>query len=424
MGASLGTGNKGVSALCASFVKIVNILKPEAKVKLFIGNRSAEPQQLQLADKNISLEVINYRLSPKAKLEKNLMWIFFLACLQRLVVIPYLKKQIIQRNPCLNEIIQSNFVGDIRGGDSFSDIYGVKDFLIASIPALIVLLLGKKLVLLPQTIGPFDAYVTRKLAAYIISKSHRVCSRDLASIEYVNNHLINNISISSPLMFCPDVAFLLDSIMPDNVDIRPLISAGNALPVIGINVNGLMYNGGYTGKNMFGLKADYKQMMLQLIETLLNETDAELLLIPHTFGPPGGVNSDPDASQKLLNSVDERLRTRVHMVMSEHDQSGMKGIIGLCDFFIGSRMHACIAALSQHIPTVGIAYSKKFSGVFESIGSEDTVLDARTLSDTDIVKKIVALYKRRDTLRDDAEVKIAAAQSQVVSAFTQLITTK
>ena len=47
-----------------------------------------------------------------------------------------------------------------------------------------------------------------------------------------------------------------------------------------------------------------------------------------------------------------------------------KAVIGQCDFFIGSRMHACIAALSQGVPCVGVAYSMKFAGVFDTVGME------------------------------------------------------
>ncbi len=420
MGASLDTGNKGVSALCASFVKVMMEVKPNAIIKLLIGNRSTEPQQLQLLNKKIFLEIVNFRLSPKAKLEKNLIWIFSLACLQKILPIPSLQKSIIHSNPVLHEIKEADFIGDIRGGDSFSDIYGLKDLIISSLPAIVVILLGKKLVLLPQTFGPFKANLARKIGKYIISKAYKVCSRDLAGIDYVNELLglqANRVAI----IFCPDVAFTLDSIKPEEIIIQPPLDLKMRPSIIGVNVNGLMYHGGYTEKNMFGLKVDYKNLILHLLVKFLNETDEHLLLIPHTFGPSGGINSDPDASKKILSLIDKKFKSRIHMITSEHDQSGMKGIIGLCDFFIGSRMHACIAALSQHIPTIGIAYSKKFSGVFDSIGSKGTVLDARTLGEREIIEKVFVSYKNRDQLQKNIEGNISEAQQKISSVFLKLV---
>ena len=420
MGAALDTGNKGVSALCASFVKIMKEVKPEAEIALFIGNRTSVPQKLNLADQEVSLRVVNHRLSPRSKLKEHLGWIFFLACLQKVIPIAYIRKKIIQRNPFLKEMVDSDFVGDIRGGDSFSDIYGKMDLAFASLSVIAAILIGKKLILLPQTYGPFDSRLSRSIARFIISRAACVCSRDRAGIDYVRELMGDRINQDS-LVFCPDVAFKLDSIKPENIDIQPPLEEGSNKPLIGINVNGLMYHGGYTQDNMFGLKIDYKALIVNLVKKILKDTDARILMVPHTFGPSGNVNSDPDASNKVIDALDGSLKTRVHMLNREYDQSQLKGVISLCDFFIGSRMHSCIAALSQGIPTIGIAYSKKFIGVFDSIDSGDTVLDARSLDEETIIVKILDCFEKRHQLSIDAKEKVAEAQARIKSVFQKLV---
>ena len=60
--------------------------------------------------------------------------------------------------------------------------------------------------------------------------------------------------------------------------------------------------------------------------------------------------------------------------------------------------HSCIAALSQGIPTVGLAYSKKFSGVFGSIGVDDLVIDLRHENSDDILASINRIYLERETI--------------------------
>ena len=42
----------------------------------------------------------------------------------------------------------------VSGGDSFSDIYGLSRFFYVALPQLLITIMGKKLVFLPQTIGP------------------------------------------------------------------------------------------------------------------------------------------------------------------------------------------------------------------------------------------------------------------------------
>jgi len=78
--------------------------------------------------------------------------------------------------------------------------------------------------------------------------------------------------------------------------------------VIGLNVNGLMVNGGYTRKNMFGLKLDYPSFLAAMIKALLAEHQGELWLVPHTYAPPGDVESDPEACCKVRAALPEILQ--------------------------------------------------------------------------------------------------------------------
>src|SRR5690606_11977077 len=103
--------------------------------------------------------------------------------------------------------------------------------------------------------------------------------------------------------------------------------------------------------------------------------------------------------KQVLASLEPRLIPRVHILEGEYDQSELKHIIGNCNFFIGSRMHSCIAALSQGIPAVGVAYSRKFAGVFESVCMNDWVVDLRTITTEEAVARTIALLLTRGEAR-------------------------
>ena len=45
-----------------------------------------------------------------------------------------------------------------------------------------------------------------------------------------------------------------------------------------------------------------------------------------------------------------------------------KSLISIMDVFIGSRMHATIAAFSSAVATIPVAYSRKFIGLYENLG--------------------------------------------------------
>jgi len=421
MGASLDTNNRGVLALASSLVKLVKRVSPNVNISFFEGNPDRSKRIIGPAGNEISVEIINYRLSPRARVGENLLFLLLLAFVARLAPSRSCGKKLIHSNDRLRELDDCDFVGNINGGDSFSDIYGLGRLVLGLIPTAIIILLGKKLVLLPQTYGPYNSPFASIIARRVIIKSSTVLCRDRESMKLIKDQLGVHMN-DRQIAFCPDVAFTLPSVFPSKLEIFPPTDTFSKVPFVGININGLMFQGGYTGKNMFGLRYEYKTFILNLIEKIMTETDCLIALIPHTYGEQGNVNSDPEAARLIYEILKDKCKNRLYMVTGEYDPFEIKGIIGHCDFFIGSRMHACIAAISQSVPTAAIAYSKKFSGVFESIGLEHMVVDARLLDMDESVNRVMALYQNRGPERTAMSDKISTAKAQVNEKFMFLMT--
>jgi polysaccharide pyruvyl transferase WcaK-like protein len=153
---------------------------------------------------------------------------------------------------------------------------------------------------------------------------------------------------------------------------------------------------------------------------LLREHPGELWLIPHTFAAQGDPESDPEASRELIAELPSELIGRIRTITREYDQYELKWIIGKCGFFIGSRMHACIGALSQGIPCVGIAYSMKFEGVFRSVGVEDWVVDGRTSNAQQAVDRVLQLYRKRDRIKNKLSENAEFARVELFRVFKEL----
>ena len=421
MGASLDTGNMGVSALSASLIKLIREARPDASFYFFIGNKSNHSQKLNISDREIKIKIVNYRLSPQSKIHEHLFWILVMAFLQRIIPVQSIKKSIIQSTPSLKTLKQADFIGDIRGGDSFSDIYGLQRMILGIIPQLIVLLLGKELVLLPQSYGPFKSALAKKIAHFVISKSSIILSRDRQSIEVIKN-ILRKKGANKKIILCPDVAFALDSIIPQKINIIPPIDKPHDVALIGFNINGLLYNGGYSKNNMFGLRYDYRLFTQKLAESLLEKTNAHLLLIPHTFAPAGNVESDNEACREIYEFLQQSFTGRIHFVAGIYNQFNIKGIIGFCDFYIGSRMHSCIAALSQGIPTVGVAYSRKFKGIFDSIDVGNMVSDARSASMEETIDFILNQFNNKESIQTNLRNKVRITRKRQIKIFDLIMT--
>ncbi len=419
LGAAIGIGNRGVSALGASTIRLVSECHPGAQVSLLIGDRNAGTRRITLFGVPTEIPVVNYRWSPKAPLHLQVWWILLLSIVHRLIPLRAVRSAVVRGNPWIRAVTEADVVADIRGGDSFSDIYGVKRFVLGSLPALAVIILRGSIDFLPQTYGPFQHARSRALARYILRRARRIFARDaegpVAVRALVGDH--------PPVTVCADVAFCLEPIRPATPDIQPPLPSTRPATLIGINVNGLMFNGGYTRANMFGLKLDYPDFLRRLTAALLKDPATHLLFVPHTFAPPESVESDPEASRRVIREIPESLRSRVHLVSHDYDQHGIKGVIGLCDFFIGSRMHACIAALSQGIPCVGMAYSKKFLGVFESVGMREGILDGREVDAAGAVEGVLTRLKARAASQETLRSRVPAAQDHLRETFREMLAT-
>lgn len=384
--------NKGVVALGTSLLQLIAEARPGATISVLSGDESLEKWVVSTSEQNIIADCVCYVNRPRGWCRDNLPLMFLMSILWRLVPLERFRKCIISYFPSLMKIAEADLVGDIRGGDSFSDIYGKPRLILGSLPAAIALLLKRRLIFFPQTYGPYKSNISKSIARFLLNRADCVLSRDMEGIQFVKK-LAPVCDAKSRIDFCPDVAFVMDPIRPGTPDIVPALPSGQNVKLIGFNVNGLVYNGGYNRQDMFGLRGDYKMLVHGLALRLLETTDAHLLMVPHNFTAPGRVESDSEACTEVIRSLQNRFEGRLHIVNSEYGAQEIKGIIGMCDFFIGSRMHSCIAALSQGIPTVGIAYSHKFKGVFDSVGFGRMVMDARHMEPSEIITKIMETYE-------------------------------
>lgn len=424
LGVSVTSGNRGVTALATSLLNLCLEVVPNAEVRLLLNHDRHEMATFRVGGTLRAIPVVPARLSPWCRPTDHLFWIVFCAVLYRLIPWTGMRRAVSRSIPWIHTLEMTALVGDIRGGDSFSDLYGLRRFITGFLLAWSVILVKGSLVQFPQTYGPYRSRLARGLAAYLLRRSSLVIARDLRSQREVQKLL----PAHPRVWVCPDVAFSLEAVVPESVNLKPAPKPedrnahelGMPRP-IGVNVNGLMYNGGYTRNNMFGLACDYREMLPRLISRLATAHAGEIWLVPHAFAPSDDVESDPEACRNVRAGLPPGVQKRVRIVAGEYDCHELKGIIGKCDFFVGSRMHSCIAALSQGIPCVGVAYSQKFAGVFETVGMSDWVIDARAVTEEQAITRVLELYRQRDMVRGELSRRADQARQDLKAIFARLV---
>ncbi|WP_179378112.1 polysaccharide pyruvyl transferase family protein [Jannaschia marina] len=299
-------------------------------------------------------------------------------------IVPLSGKWIKSRAGYWAELKKTDVVVDIGGGDSFADIYGTRRLRLMFALKALAHLARKPYVFAPQTVGPFTRRSSRIGARMHLNRCALVAVRDAPSRDHMHD-----LGVREEPILASDVALRMPA--------DPAPDLGSGLKV-GLNVSGLLMAGGYTGRNEFGIELDYPALIDALIAYFRGQ-GAEVHLIPHVIVPEGPMTGEDDY-RACAALAEAHPGTVLAPAFASPPEA--KGYISAMDFFMGARMHACIAAFSTGVPVVPMAYSRKFAGLFGSLGYERTVDCRRQDADTILAAAASAWEGRAEVAREMA----------------------
>lgn len=418
-GAAPDTANMGVSALFHSTVAALERNLPGISITVFDNGLGRRTSNVCVDDgREITIECLGARGGKRLDRPENLSTMSTLSKLGRFGA---------TLNANLRVIDGLDAVPDISGGDSFTDLYGTKRFFSVVHPKLIALRRGVPLILLPQTYGPFRDPELRAIAAKAVRGAAMCWARDESSFEILQGLLGDDFDPDRHRCGV-DMAFALRprecrGELPESV--RRLLDADRkSTPLVGFNVSGLIYNDPAAMRSRYGFKADYPAVVKQFLRWLLENTAANVLLIPHVMNEPGHYESDMGACEQLADAFAVDFRERVAVSPLSLDQNQVKWLIGQTDWFCGTRMHSTIAALSSGVPTATVSYSDKAKGVFESCGQGEQVIDPRELDTPAVVKRLQATFETQAAVKTSLDHNLPAIKTKAaeqMEAITEMI---
>ncbi|HLZ75497.1 polysaccharide pyruvyl transferase family protein [Phenylobacterium sp.] len=272
---------------------------------------------------------------------------------------------------------------DIGGGDSFADIYGLKRFGFLWLSKIMAIARRVPLGLSPQTIGPFNRQPQTFLAAHAMQRAAFVMARDPLSLD-----VARRMAPETPVSQAVDVAFALP--------FESRQKANATVVEVGLNVSGLLFNGGYSGANEFGMQVDYAAYTRRLIAALLERPNVSVKLICHVNSDVLPQDDDGRVADRLATEFPEAER-----VPNFTSPSAAKSYISGLDFLVAGRMHACIAAYSSGVAVVPVAYSRKFIGLFEGLLGYPHIVPVTGLDTDTALKFTLDSFDDREKLRAD-----------------------
>lgn len=276
-----------------------------------------------------------------------------------------------------------DYIFDVTLGDSFSDIYSLNQCLSNIRFKTLAEMFGKNYILLPQTYGPFNDKKCRKCSLRILNHASYIFFRDKKSLDYIQTLGLGNANIK----LVTDMAFSL----PYD---KTLYSFESHNIKIGINVSGLLWKGGFESENQFGLTFDYKQFIYSILDYFIAQRNVDIFLIPHV------VDATPvarDDDSRYLKVILKNYPT-VNIAPDFESPIDAKSFIASMDFFIGSRMHATIAAFSCGVPTIPVSYSRKFEGLYEAM-NYDYIIHGKGETLENAKDNVVNWFEKREHVK-------------------------
>ena len=226
-------------------------------------------------------------------------------------------------------------------------------------------LFGKPFYTMPQSIGPFKRGWEHAILRHIYGKARGLFFREPISVQLAHHVGIPPEKIHA----APDPAFDFPVASPQEA--APWISRyhlDQTAPKIGATLIAPM------GRSLdAGEVARYYQAMAALFTHLIETFGAQIYLFNQVVGP-SALEDDRAAARQVIAAMGEAAR-RVVWVDEILAPQLLKTCYGRMNFFIASRLHSGIFAMSQGVPALLIGYLTKTRGILSAVGLEDWVID-------------------------------------------------
>lgn len=385
--------NRGCEAIVRGTIAILESkYGKNLSIEMGIFNSAADAEAQQVEERDLrvrawSLKVKKYScVWIRRQLNKRLRFRFFDQCsdLQR----------VLEKRPLVLQV----------GGDNYSLDYGVprKFFHLDRT----IWRTGCRSFLWGASVGPFsDDPNFEKEAVLHLAGFDGIFVRESLSANYLKSH-----GLGDNTYHIADPAFAMEPCAP---------AAGKEIPdkleeFVGLNLSPIMwrYARGWTYSR-------WEEQTVLFVEQLCRKFP-RILLVPHVTAPTLE-RCDAQFLARIALKLPSGMREQIVALPTHLSAAELKHCIARLPLFIGARTHSTIAAFSQGVPTVSIAYSVKAAGLNDDIfGHQDYVIPISEFEATRSASRIEDIWNRRDMVRSELEATVPRLKARAFAAADHL----
>lgn len=269
------------------------------------------------------------------------------------------------------------------GGGNFYAHTIISPFFLCSLLSLgLALGLGKRVVMLPQSVGPIKGYLQKALARFLFNRVSWMLVRDQYSLDFAEHVL----RLKKQPILIPDLAFAPMSLVAPSVDLSQQA---------GLHIGVTVIERAAQLRTFSGQEA-YEKALASVLIRLNREYGANLYLFSQCNGP-NLAHEDRRAVYRLYHQLKEQGVAAT--ILDTFDNAlVLKATYASMDCLIGSRMHTAIFGMSHAVPVVLISYQPKSRGVMKSFGLERYCCDIETVTPDCLYEIVREVIENRESI--------------------------
>ena len=305
----------------------------------------------------------------------------------------------------------------VLGGDDLSEYY--TDKIYRDLLKYWRWSISKRVVLLGQSMGPFENRKNRFVIKYLYRKIP-VFARD----EWTTRYLKEEFGLEKNVFQSADLAFMDLPLQHDRQIESEILNRYRLEP----NRYLTFVLSGLAGKYYTKDKAEYFRNFQRIIEYILQDARFEgdkIVLLAHTFPPHA---DEGKLIKEFMEFVPRNLHEKLVPVTEKILQTRARFILGNGKLTVTGRMHAAVSTFQMGKPAVSLSYSAKYQGVIgRNLNRSDLIIEA----DNDhlwksgeiagqVINKINYVLENYERLQREIQAKVRLQKQRVKESFDRL----
>jgi colanic acid/amylovoran biosynthesis protein len=211
---------------------------------------------------------------------------------------------------------------------------------------------GRRLIMLPQAIGPFENEYSKKAINIIYEQADMIYAREQQSYEYLSKVCSN----TDKIKVVPDFTCLCQE------EQYPSIQLPKKEYVL------LIPNARMVDKTSANVSNSYLDFLIQIVSDL-RELGENVYLLNH----------EGAGDEQLMHEINEKLDVEMP-ILTNLSGTEIKALIKNSKLLISARFHGVVSGLTQGVPTLCTSWSHKYGELLREHGCKSNMLEVNDIS--------------------------------------------